>query len=168
MPAAAPSIEEVSEDAASILPLDRGGGSGRVGRLCDDRARAAADRDRHLGAERGTGDGALGPAQGERRVRSNPGATPLELHLWRRDPNIVVRLEKEGCQPKEVRLKRTVSGWIAGDLLPANPMNAQGLDSASDYPKMAASGLALTFGIDFLSGSAFNLPKLVQVTLDGC
>jgi hypothetical protein len=108
------------------------------------------------------------PPRGERRVRSNPGATPLKLHLWRRDPNLVVRLEKEGCLPKEVRLKRTVSGWIAGDLMPANPMNAQGLDSAGDYPKMAASGLALTFGIDFLSGSAFKLPKLVQVTLDGC
>jgi hypothetical protein len=108
------------------------------------------------------------PPKGERRVRSSPGATPLQLHLWRRDPNLVVRLEKEGCLPLEVRLKRTVSGWIAGDLLPANPMNAQGLDSASDYPKMAASGLALTFGVDFVSGAAFKLPKLVQVKLEGC
>ena len=38
-------------------------------------------------------------------------------------------------------------------------MNAQGLDSASDYPAMAAQGLAVTFGIDFLSGAAFKLPK---------
>jgi hypothetical protein len=108
------------------------------------------------------------PPKGERRIRSTPGATPLKLNLMRRDPNIVVRLEKEGCLPVEVRLKRTVSGWIAADLVPANPMNAQGLDSAADYPKMAASGLALTFGIDFLSGAAFKLPKRVQVRLEGC
>jgi len=108
------------------------------------------------------------PPTGNRRVRSKPGETPIKLELTRRESNFVVRLEKEGCLPAEVRLKRSVSGWIAGDLLPANPMNAQGLDSASDYPKMAASGLALTFGIDFLTGAAFKLPSHVQAKLEGC
>jgi hypothetical protein len=108
------------------------------------------------------------PPAGARRVRATPGTTPLRVDLRRRDPNIVVRLEKEGCLPAEVRLKRTVSGWIGANLVLANPYNAQGLDSASDYPKMAAQGLAVAFGIDFLSGAAFELPKRVQVTLQGC
>jgi len=108
------------------------------------------------------------PPAGERRVRSTPGVTPLQLHLTRRDPNIVVRVEKEGCLPSEVRLKRTVSGWIGANLVLANPYNAQGLDSASGYPMMAAQGLALGFGIDFLSGAAFKLPTRVPVTLENC
>jgi hypothetical protein len=103
---------------------------------------------------------------GSRTVRSNPGVTPIQLQLTRREPNIVLRLEKDGCSPVEVRLKRTISGWIAPNLLSANPMAGQGLDSASDYPLVAAQGLAVTFGIDFLSGAAFKLPKTVQVTLE--
>jgi hypothetical protein len=100
-----------------------------------------------------------------RVVRSKPGVTPIQLRLTRRDPNIVIRFEKDGCAPAEVRLKRTVSGWIAGNLLSANPMNAQGLDSPSDYPTMALQGLAVTFGIDFISGAAFKLPRSVHATL---
>jgi len=103
---------------------------------------------------------------GSRIVRSNPGVTPIRLQLTRRDPNIVIRLEKDGCSPAEVRLARTISGWIAPNLLSANPMAAQGLNSASDYPLVAAQGLAVTFGIDFLSGAAFKLPKTVQVRLE--
>jgi hypothetical protein len=103
---------------------------------------------------------------GARIVRSNPGVTPIRLRLTRRDPYIVIRIEKDGCSPAEVRLKRTISGWIASNLLFANPMAAQGLDSASDYPRMAAQGLAVSFGIDFISGAAFKLPKTVQVTLE--
>jgi hypothetical protein len=102
---------------------------------------------------------------GTRIVRSNPGLTPIQLRLTRRDPNIVIRLEKDGCSPAEVRLERTISGWIAPNLLSANPIAIQGLDSASDYPLMAVQGLAVTFGIDFISGAAFKLPKTVQVTL---
>jgi hypothetical protein len=101
-----------------------------------------------------------------RIVRSTPGVTPIRLRLTRRDPNIVIRLEKDGCSPAEVRLKRSISGWIAPNLLSANPLAAQGLDSASDYPRMAAQGLAVSFGIDFISGAAFKLPKTVQVTFE--
>jgi hypothetical protein len=108
------------------------------------------------------------PPKGERRVRSNPGATPLKLDLARRDRNLVVRIEKEGCRPAEVRLKRTVSGWTMANLMAANPYNAQGLNSASDYPAMAVQGLAVGFGIDFLSGAAFEFPRRVDVTLEGC
>jgi hypothetical protein len=105
------------------------------------------------------------PAAGSPVVRSTPGVTPIQLRLTRRDPNIVIRLEKDGCPPAELRLKRTVSGWIAGNLLSANPFAAQGLDSASDYSRMAISGLAVTFGIDFLSGAAFKLPKTVHAVV---
>jgi hypothetical protein len=87
------------------------------------------------------------------------------LSLARRDANIVIRLEKDGCPPAELRLKRTVSGWTAGNLIFANPYAAQGLDHASDYPGMALKGLAAGFGIDLLSGAAFELPKAVRVTL---
>src|SRR4051794_7512909 len=53
-------------------------------------------------------------------VRSHPGVTPLVLELTRRDPNIVVRLEAPGCDAAEIRLKRSVSGWTAGNLIVAN------------------------------------------------
>jgi hypothetical protein len=99
-------------------------------------------------------------------VRSRPGVTPIVLSLTRRDPNIVVRLEKEGCSPVDVPLKRSVSAWTAGNLIIANPLSMQGMDGPStQYPFQLAMGLPLMFGVDAASGGAFKLPKHVTATL---
>ena len=99
-------------------------------------------------------------------VRSTPGVTPIALSLTRRDPHIVIRVEKDGCAPVEIRLKRSVSGWIAGNLIVANPLSMQGMtDPATQYPVQLAVGLPVTFGIDALSGGAYKLPKAVHASL---
>jgi len=103
---------------------------------------------------------------GEEIVRSTPGVTPIVLSLTRRDPNIVVRLSKEGCSPVDVPLKRSVSGWTAGNLIIANPLSMQGMDDPStQYPFQVAMGLPLMFGLDAATGGAFKLPKHVTATL---
>lgn len=99
-------------------------------------------------------------------VRSTPGVTPLTLDLTRRDPDITIRFEKQGCHPVEIRLKRSVSGWTAANLVLANPFSMQGMtDPAKGYATQLAVGLPLAFGLDVLSGGAFKLPTRVHATL---
>jgi hypothetical protein len=93
------------------------------------------------------------------------GVTPVQVQLKRRDDHIVLRIEKDGFVPADIPLKRTVSGWVAGNLVFANPLMIQGLNSASEYPLMAAQGLAFGFGTDLLTGAAYKLPKVVRATL---
>jgi hypothetical protein len=94
------------------------------------------------------------------------GTTPAVVNLRRRDANIVLLFEKEGFHPEEVRLKRSISGWVAVDVLVGvNPMMIQGLDSTSQYPGAAARGLATTLGVDFLTGAAYKLPPVVRAVL---
>jgi hypothetical protein len=107
-------------------------------------------------------------ADGSMTVRSRPGITPLQVKLPRRDPRMVIRFEKEGCPPEELRVKRSVSGWTFGNLIFANPFAGQGADS----PAAAGSifiGLVLTTGagmlIDAGTGAAFNLPTWLHATL---
>jgi hypothetical protein len=108
------------------------------------------------------------PPGGSRVVRSNLGVTPIQIELARRDPHIVIHLEKDGCAPADIRLTRTTSGWVAGNLVFANPLSMQGMTHpASQYPVQLVTMLPLTFGLDMLSGAAFNLPKAVHATLCG-
>ena len=98
--------------------------------------------------------------------RSRPGVTPIKLDLTRRDPNIVIRLEKDGCPPVDVRLKRSVSGWTFGNLIAANPFAQQGMDSASAGAYLGQLGMtSAMFTTDFLTGGAYKLPKVVDVRL---
>lgn len=97
-------------------------------------------------------------------VTASPGVTPLKVRLPRRDRNLTIRLEKDGCEPKDVPLKRGVSGWIFGNLIAANPYAQQGMDSSSGI--QYAGQLAMTSGMvatDFLTGGAYTLPKVVDV-----
>jgi hypothetical protein len=95
------------------------------------------------------------------------GTTPLKLDLARWRKGTVLRLEKDGFVPQEMALHRTVSGWTMGNLIAANPMARQGYpNSEYSYSAMAATGLAVGIGIDFLFGGAFQFPKKVGVTLD--
>ena len=102
-------------------------------------------------------------------VRESPGVTPLKVRLPRRDANLTIRLEKDGCQPAEVRLKRGVSGWVAGNLMAANPFAMQGYDSepVDDYLKQVTLAVPALFAIDFASGGAYKLPKVVDVRFCG-
>lgn len=98
-------------------------------------------------------------------VKSRPGVTPIQLELTRRDPAIVIRLEKNGCQPAEVRLKRSPSGWMLGNLVVANPLAMQGYDRdpGKHYAIQVGVGLPLFFGADLLSGGGYTLPKAIDV-----
>ena len=101
-------------------------------------------------------------------VMAQPGVTPVRVRLPRRETNLTIRVEKAGCAPAELPLKRGVSGWIFGNLIAANPFAQQGMDSASGANY--AGQVALTsgmFGLDFLSGAAYTLPKAVDVRFCG-
>jgi len=97
-------------------------------------------------------------------VTSTPGVTPIEVKLPRRDANLTIRVEKDGCAPAEMRLKRRVSGWVFTNLVAANPFAQQGMDSSSGVSY--AGQLAMTsgmFAIDLVSGGGYKLPKMVDL-----
>ncbi len=94
------------------------------------------------------------------------GVTPARLILKRRESHLVLRFEKEGYQPGEVALKRSFSGWIAADIgLGAMQFANQGIASQSRRTSAAAGVTALTLGVDLVTGSAYELPTQVQMTL---
>ena len=98
-----------------------------------------------------------------RMVQRLTGTTPIVLSVPRRANNLVIRLEREGCASVEMPLKRTMSAWVAGNLIVANPMSMQGMDNpSSQYPKQIAIGLPVMFGIDALTGGAYKLPRRVH------
>ena len=99
---------------------------------------------------------------------SERGTTPTRLSLERKKLAIVLRFEKEGFRPAEVSLKRTTSGWIALDALAgASEFANQGLSSTGQQAAVAAGVAAFSFGIDFLTGGAYQLdPARVHVTLE--
>ena len=71
--------------------------------------------------------------------------TPTTIKVPRSASNIIVRIEKEGYEPTEIMLIRTVSGWIVGNFW--------------------SWGL-LGFAIDFTSGGAFDIqPSYIRVNL---
>lgn len=71
--------------------------------------------------------------------------TPGIIKLDRKDSNIVLRFEKDGYEPVEVALRRSVDGWIAGNIL---------------------FGGLIGLVIDFASGAAYKLsPPEVQAAL---
>jgi len=57
------------------------------------------------------------------------GVTPVRLELKRREEHIVLRFEKDGFVGQEIPVKRSVSGWIAGNVVGMNPLQCQGLSS---------------------------------------
>ena len=52
------------------------------------------------------------------------GVTPAFVDVPRRDPDLELRLEKEGCEPAVLALERSPSGWSWGNVLFAGvPIN---------------------------------------------
>jgi hypothetical protein len=101
-------------------------------------------------------------------VKETAGITPVKLRLPRRDAQLKLRLEKSGCEPTEVRLTRSVSGWTFGNLIAANPLAQQGMDSASAGNYVGQLGLtSAMITTDFLTGGAYKLPKVVDVRFCG-
>ena len=97
-------------------------------------------------------------------VKETPGVTPVKVRLPRRDASLTLRLEKAGCAPTEVKLKRSVSGWTFGNLIAANPFAQQGMDSSSGLTYAGQLGMTTAmFTTDFLTGGAYKLPKAVDV-----
>ncbi len=72
-------------------------------------------------------------------------STPGVINLSRKEPMYILRFEKEGYEPVEVKLIRTTDGWIWGNIL---------------------IGGLIGLAIDYSSGAAYQLtPKEVNVTL---
>jgi PEGA domain-containing protein len=94
------------------------------------------------------------------------GVTPTKITLPRRDSRLVLRFEKDGYQPAEVPLKRSVSGWIVGDIV-LGPMQLanQGLSSTSQQAAAALIAPSVFLAVDFLTGAAYKLPAQVRVVL---
>ncbi len=94
------------------------------------------------------------------------GVTPARIILKRRESHVVLHFEKEGYQTEELALKRSFSGWIAADIgLGAAQFANQGLASQSQMASAAAGITTVTLGVDLITGSAYQLPTHVQVTL---
>ncbi|MYN66184.1 MAG: PEGA domain-containing protein [Acidobacteria bacterium] len=56
------------------------------------------------------------------------GVTPAFVDVPRRDPDLELRLEKDGYEPATLPLERSRSGWIAGNVLLAGvPFNDYGV-----------------------------------------
>ncbi len=95
------------------------------------------------------------------RVTSNPSGavvrvslnntattTPGVLTLDRKETGYILTFEKEGYKPVEVSLKRTMGGWVFGNVL------------------LGLYGILFGIAIDFSNGSAYNLtPAEVNVVL---
>ena len=71
--------------------------------------------------------------------------TPAVIELKRKESNIILRFEKEGYEPVEIALNRSVDGWIAGNII---------------------FGGLIGLAIDFLDGAAYKLsPSEVSAAL---
>jgi hypothetical protein len=93
------------------------------------------------------------------------GVTPARLELKRRDEHIVLRVERDGFVGQDVGVKRSVSGWIAGNVVGLNPVQCQGLNSLDGCPAVIAANVGTFLAIDFLTGAAFKHPGVVRVIL---
>ena len=71
--------------------------------------------------------------------------TPAVIELKRKESNIILRFEKEGYEPVEIALNRSVDGWIAGNIV---------------------FGGLIGLAIDFIDGAAYKLnPSEVDAVL---
>jgi hypothetical protein len=98
------------------------------------------------------------------------GLTPGLIVLKRQQAHATVHVEKDGYEPADVALKRTVSGWIALDM--ALALYAVHPNGFADNPESRGQKVGIAVGlttaaliIDFANGAAYNLPPRVQVTL---
>ena len=73
------------------------------------------------------------------------GTTPAVIKLDRNESNIILRFEKEGYEPVEVVLNRSVDAWIVGNIV---------------------FGGLIGLAVDFITGAAYKLsPSELNATL---
>ena len=92
------------------------------------------------------------------------GVTPAFVDVPRRDPDLKLRLEKDGYQPTMLPIERSRSRWVAGNLLFAGvPINDYSVEMW-----LGAMALYTALGslLDVRSGGAYKRPGLVRATLD--
>lgn len=93
--------------------------------------------------------------------------TPVDLMLNRKS-TVTLRLEKEGYDPYEIRIKRTLSAFLLSDLAVGALFgvgNGKLQGAAAGWGTFVVYGLLL-FGVDFLTGSAFEQsPSVVEAKL---
>ena len=116
-----------------------------------------------------------GPTQRVAVVSDPPGAqvyvngapvdvTPAFVDVPRRDPDLELRLEKDGYEPTVLALKRWRSAWLAANVLFAGvPINDYGLEAW--FGAMAVYGVLGSLH-DVRSGGAYKRPELVRATLE--
>ena len=92
------------------------------------------------------------------------GVTPTFVDVSRRDPDLQLRLEKEGYESTVFPLERSRSGWSWGNVLFAGvPFNDYGVGQW--VSAMAVYGVLGSLS-DALRGGAYKRPDLVRATLD--
>lgn len=91
------------------------------------------------------------------------GVTPTFVDVPRRDPDLQLRLEKEGYESAVFPLERSRSGWSWGNMLLAGvPVNEYTLEMW--VGAMAVYGIAGSLW-DAMTGGAYTRPDLVRATL---
>lgn len=91
------------------------------------------------------------------------GVTPAFVDIPRRDADLELRFEKDGCDPAVLTLERSRSRWSAGNVLLAGvPVN--------DYSTGAWMGAMVFYGVlgalvDTNSGGAYKRPDSVRAAL---
>ena len=101
------------------------------------------------------------------------GTTPLEVELSRRASEYVVRLEREGCAPSEIRLGRSRSKWrfvpiVAYPFLSVIATNdAGGPNGLTDWMIGLGVYTAAASLFDRWTGARYSLPDRLAVSLCG-
>lgn len=97
------------------------------------------------------------------------GTTPTVFPVPTGRP-LIVRFEKDGYAPAAMPLRRTLSGWLAGDA--AFALYGLAPNGFGDRPESRARKIAIgagaavvAFAVDFANGAAFHLPSRVSATL---
>ena len=95
--------------------------------------------------------------------------TPGEIILSRKEKQVVLRIEKDGYEPAEVTLNRSLGAWTPFAAVPWLGFGVlMGKFGGSVVAGLVSGGipLGISVGIDLLTGSAYRLdPTKVSVTL---
>ena len=92
------------------------------------------------------------------------GSTPTTVRMRRRGVAVLV-IDKVGYTAARISVSKRESGWMFGNLIFANPLAAQGMDSTDQWLASAGAWLVGSMTLDVLTGGGFKRPPVVTVTL---
>jgi len=93
------------------------------------------------------------------------------VELQRHESGVTVEFEKEGFEPEQRQLGKTLSRWLWVDALVSAPFFVMALYDRTDSAEeglgdfLAVGTTLLTFGIDFTTGAAFTFPRVMRAEL---